>query len=420
MGKSNLLQSKYLSKNKVALFTILAMMIGFLCARSIASIGMFLFGLNALRDIHPKKWLTQKWYLLGLLWVALFALSWFWSVDKGEWGAHFQVKLPYLFFPLAFGFLQPWTKEELRLYTIIIVGCMIAGACYSSSFFLRDSEALIAGYAFSHTLPTPAGNDHISFSTAVAATIAWCFYSWSLWRTRISKVLLIISVTLLVAYLHLLAAKTGLLALYVFLVSYFIYYFIAKSWKRGLLFGAIMFGCVIACYQCIPTFRTRINYVRYTGQLYKSGQRNGNYSDMGRLISYDIASKIIAKNPVKGVGCGDMLDEMGAGYRKWYPAVRQDQWLIPHNQFITVALAIGLPGAFIFAWWFFAPLSLVKRNREGFFFLAMWLLLLVPLFTDPFLEVQFGVFVYLFFLLMQRSLLLQEPPIETEQQKILP
>lgn len=389
------------------------MLAGMLCSRSIASVAMFLFGVNALRDMPLRRWFSKKWWLLGLVWVALYAASWFWSTDKGAWGALFQVKLPFLFFPLAFSFIQPWTARELRIYTLLLNGFILLGAGYSISFFVRDPQAFIHGYKYSHTLPTPAYNDHIAYSTAVAATIAWNFYAVRLWVKPLHKLLLMLAVVILTLYLHLLAAKTGLLALYVFLLCYFIYYTVVRSFKKGLLIGVLIAGCIAGAYRFIPTFHERINYMYYTWQRINEGERTGLYSDMGRVISYDIALKLVRQDPAAGVGAGDMLAEMNKGYDRWYPNVSPDQRLIPHNQFLTIALAVGIPGLLFFIWWIVAPLRRIRRTREGFFFGAMWLLLLVPLFTDPFLEVQFGVFVYLFFFLMQRSLLLQDPTQKT-------
>ena len=410
MGKNSLLSAKHLSKNNVALFAIAAMFAGFLCSRSIASVGMMLFAANAVRDINPRKWITQKWWLLGVVWVGMYLLSWFWSANKDEWYTLCQTKLPFLVLPLAFGFLKPWTKNELRVYTILLTGCMLLGACYSLSFFLRDTEGFIHGYKYSHTLPTPAYNDHISFSTAVAACIAWGCYSWRLWESRIARILLGLALAFLSYYLYLLAAKTGLLALLVFSVAIVIYYVATGHWKKGIVLLLVIAGSVYGAYRCVPTFRERIGYMSYTWLMFRQGERTGLYSDMGRIISYDIAGKLVKEHPVIGVGAGDMLDEMNNGYNRWYPQVAPQLRLIPHNQFLTVALGIGIPAMLLFTVWIVLPLRRVRRTREGAFFIATWVMLLVPLFTDPFLEVQFGVFVYLFFLLMQRSVLpLREP-----------
>ncbi len=367
---------------------------------------MFLFGINALRGISPRRWLKQRWWLLGLVWVGLYALSYFWSTDSGEWSNHVQVKLPFLLLPLAFPFLDPWTPGQLRAFTTIFITIMLAGAGYSISFMLGDPAAYINGYKFSHTLPTPHYIDHISFSTIIALCIAWCAYSWRFWAGTFSRILLALAMALLIIYLHILAAKTGLIALYIFLLCCLAYLLVCH-WKKGLLLLVIIICGGLAASKFIPTLRERINYSFYSYSLYREGERNGLYSDMGRMISYHLAMNIIREEPLAGAGAGDVLHEMNEQYRRHYPHIPEEQHLYPHNQFLTVAVAAGIPAVIAFVWWLLAPLVRICRNREGFFFMVIWLMLLVPLMVDPFLEVQAGVFVFLFFLLMQRSLMIK-------------
>jgi len=406
VSKNSFLQSEYLSKNNVALFLIAAMLIGFLGARAVGSIAIFLFTVNALRDVPPRQWFREKWWLLGLIWIGMYAVSWFWTDSQEGWNDHIQVKIPFLLLPLAFGFLPRWGEKELRRFTILLLGIMASGVCFSLSFLLRDTAALIESYKYSKILRTPVYGDHITFSTAIAVCVAWCFYILPVWHSRLAKGAVLFTAVFFILYLHILAAKTGLVALYLFFALY-LFRFLLTSWKRGLLAIVLSIAGFVAIYRLVPTFRERINYTRYTYERFFDGHREGHYSDMGRIISYELSWKLIKEHPLLGVGAGDMMDEMSRKYEQYYPAINDDEKLIPHNQFLTIALAAGIPAMLAFIIWIMVPLGSVKRNREGFFFVALWLMLLVQLFTDPSLEVQFGVFVYLFFLLLQRKLLLQ-------------
>jgi hypothetical protein len=99
---------------------------------------------------------------------------------------------------------------------------------------------------------------------------------------------------------------------------------------------------------------------------------------------------------------------MHEGYTRWYPQVPEEQQLWPHNQWLTCAMAAGIPAVLLFTLWLVAPLRRIRWNRQGAFFLIVWLMLLVPLMVDPFLEVQIGVAVFLIFLLMQRQQICSE------------
>jgi O-antigen ligase len=210
-------------------------------------------------------------------------------------------------------------------------------------------------------------------------------------------------------YLHILAAKTGLLVFYVLLTCILARTMFYKP-LVGLMLLLLVAGSATLAYQYIPTLRARIDYTVYSYSLYFKGERNADYSDQGRMISYDVGSHIIRQNPLLGVGAGDMIYEMGRGYRKMYPSVREDQYLIPHNQFMIIALAAGLPAMLAFLVWLVMPLFQIKSGRAGFYFVTIWLMLLVPLFTYPALEVQFGIFVFLLFLLLQKHVM--DKPVE--------
>ncbi len=370
-------------------------------SRSVASISMILFGLTALWGVHPRLWLRQRWWLLGLGWVALYALSWFWTTDKAEWGAHLQVKLPFLLLPLAFGLLPDFSAKHWRIYTWALAGIMLAGAASSLSVFIHgNSQQLIDQYKYAHVLATPMDSDHISFSAAVALSIAWVVYYLPQLQ-RWERYVLGFIALLLAIYLHVLADKTGLVAFYILVLGIFIYR-LAKNWRKGLLVLLLAGGFLALAYAAIPTLRVRIDYSLFTWRVFQSGERTGAYSDAGRILSYDVARRLIAQHPWGGVGAGDVLHEMSKGYAQWYPQVAKEQQLWPHNQWLTAAMAAGIPAAVLFTIWLLAALKGAGRNRNGAFFKIVWCMLLVPLMVDAILEVQYGVGVFLIFLLVQR------------------
>jgi hypothetical protein len=96
--------------------------------------------------------------------------------------------------------------------------------------------------------------------------------------------------------------------------------------------------------------------------------------------------------------------------------VQQQDILLPHNQFLIVALGCGVPALLVFTLWVFMPLRQLRRNRASFFFLMVWLILFLQLAIEPVFEVQYGVFVYLFFLLLFRK---QLPRIVTPGSKAI-
>lgn len=408
VNKSSLLNNKFLDKSNIALFCILAMMVGFLVSPAIMSVAMMVYGVNGLWGVHPKRWLRDKWWLLGVGWIGTYAVSYFWSSNIEYWSVGLQVKLPFLLLPLAFAYTPRFSARQMRILTLWMGIILLAGVEYSLSFLITDRETYLHGYKFSHILPTPARGDHISFSLGLVMYIIWAIYSWKYLETRIFKGFITAIILIMVLFLHVLAAKSGIVALYLFLLAWSIYLAFGRKKILGIgIIVAIPLFMVFAV-NYIPTFIERKGYITYTYYMLIQGDRSGNYGDIGRLMSYKLAVEILKDHPMTGAGAGDILDDMKKGYDTYYPQVEEEDRLVPHNQFLIVGVAAGIPAIILFSLWVFAPLTWLRRNRESFFFFGIWLTFMVHLLIDTALEVQMGVFINVVFLLLMRKELPQQ------------
>jgi len=387
------------------LICIVGMVAGFLVSRVLLSASTFILGCTALYNVDPRRWFKDKWWLLGVVWVSFYAISSLWSDNTGFWNIHFNVKLPILLLPLAFTFLPSFSDRQLRIYTVCTGILLLLGAGYSAMFLVNHMDFYMEQYRTSKVLPTPAEDDHIRFSISIACYIIWGVYIWPRLNTRSIKIIIACILVLLTVYLHVLAAKSGIISLYIFIIALGFYFLMIKKVKTALAGIIIVIVLFFTALKTIPTFSQRIGYISYTYIVFERGDRSGKYGDIGRLISYKIALKKIIEHPWTGVGTGDMMNVMREGYKKWYPQIKEEDQLLPHNQLMDVALGCGMPVAAIFSIWLFYPLVWIRKNRDGFFMFVIWLVFLVNLMIEPFLEVQFGVFVYLFFMLWQRATL---------------
>lgn len=400
MGKNILQNYNAETKNNVAIACALLMLVGFLMSRAMLSLGTVAFGINAFIGVHPKEWLKNKWWLWGMAWVGVYIISGLWSDNIPQWNERVSVKLPMLLLPLAFGLLKPFTEKQLKAFTIGGLVVFMGSMFYSMYFLLSDPAYYIEQYRFSKVLPTLGGHDYIRYSLSISLFIIWCFYVLHRFPSKVLNWVLVVSIALLILYVHIIAVKTGILVLYLFLFMMAI----RMAFKRQPLVGIALLASVvlipIAAYKYVPTFEKKVDYFTYSWGVFAEGKYDSNYSDIGRLVSYDIALKLLPEYAIAGTGIGDMHDVMNTGYDKWYPGVPDFQRLKPHNQFLIVALGCGIPALIIFLVWVFYPLRWVNRTREGFFLLATWVVLWIPLMVEPTLELQYGVYVYLFFLLL--------------------
>jgi len=405
LTKSKLVQNNNLKhfftvyQQAIAICLSIAMVYGFLAGRAILSLAMFLFFLNAIWNVKASKVREQKWWFLGLAWVGLYALSYFWSEDIPYWQERFQVKYAFVILPIAFGVLPGLTIKHLKWLSWGISVLAIGGCIYSLSFYFKNTDEILKGYFYSKVLTTPAYKDHIRFSVFIALSIIWNCFIFNKISIKWQKIALILTIIFLALYLHILAVRSGLIVLYSFLILYVLALFFRKKVALGSSIIASFLLLLFIAYQNIPSFRLKIEYGLYSLNEYKKGNESAGYSDIGRLISYKMAGKIIQENPIMGVGAGDLRAAMKEKYQKFSPSTKPEQMIVPHNQAMVVCLVGGVFTLIVYLVWLFYPIAHVKRNRNGFYVFATWFALLICLMVEPMLEVQLGVFVYLFALL---------------------
>jgi len=378
------------------------MFVGYLFPPAVLSISMMLFGVNALRDVNPRLWFKDRWWLVGVAWVLMFAITWFWSDNKGDWEVRFQLKLPFLILPMAFTFLPQFSAKQLQLLTLTVAIMLTGSAFYSLSFLIMDPVHSIHGYKLSHILPTLPKGDRINATMGIAVFIILAVYVWPILASRAAKWVIGVCIAIMVIHLHIIAVKSGLIALYIFVIGWSIYTMVAK---RSVVAFVILLAVPLTFFlagRFVPTLRERVAYTGFSYYMFKHGDHSGKYGDISRLMSYSIALDIIKKHPLLGVGAGDIKDQMDTTYARVYPEVQQVDRLYPHNQFLVNALGCGIPAMLLFVLWLFMPLAKLKRNRQSFFFFMVWLIGFFELMIEPHLEGQLGIFVFLFFLLFQK------------------
>ncbi len=396
------------SRENAAIVLTFAFVVGFLGARALLSIATLLLGLNALRGTSPRDWLRHKGWLLGVLWVALYALSFFWTENKGEWGERVQVKLPLLLLPLAMAYPLALSRKQNAVLMSGVCLLLLSGVAFSLSFFIKDAAHIAEQYGRSFTFRTPAYDCHICFSAFVAAMVFW-IGAQGRQLARAARLLAGFSALVFIGYLHLLAAKTGLVMLYgagVLLIGRELY---RRRFRRVGLFMVAMSLLLTVAWTTMPTFRARVGYFRWSVQEYQSGRTAAHYSDPGRIYSYRVAWGLIRESPWVGYGAGDLTAAMEAGYERWFGEIAPENRLVPHNQFLASGVAVGLPATAVLLLWWLALPAAAWRKPHRFYNMGIWILVSVLLFVDPAFEVQFGMAVFLFFLYWFRNLNAPKP-----------
>lgn len=405
--RSNLDSQKLMYQDWIAVVAAILIVLGMLHARALASIGMIAMVLNAFvwreSRMQMKNYLHNRFAVAAALFFITYLLSGLWSANIAAWGERMMIKLPFLLLPLAF---YPLLLRSLNAFRVLVYGLslvFVVNIVSSLNLFLQDAAEIIASYGASKVLSTSTYEDHIRFSLGLVMLSLLNFYFlFEKWQQlkQWDVVVICCNLLLLIGFNHLLATKTGLLSFYIMIGILGFGKLYSKRKSLAILFLCLLPIFSFVAYKFVPTINQKVNYVKREIQQINqpNHQLDYNYSDQGRLISYQLALNIVKQNVGFGVGVGDVKDKMDQEYAQHFPTIPDDNRLIPHNQFLYVLLGVG---AILFCVFLFLVFTSFGYGQvKSIYTIATAAVFLVALCVEPMLEAQFGVLVYLFFTLL--------------------
>lgn len=144
-----------------------------------------------------------------------------------------------------------------------------------------------------------------------------------------------------------------------------------------------------------PGLKTRIMKILVAYNFYKKHQV-ANGSSVFQRVEYIKASlNIIKKNPILGVGTGDISNAFNDYYEETASKLNEENRLRSHNQYLAITVAFGIIGLLWYLFSLLYPLS-EKKNRNYLYIIFLAIMLLSML-TEDTLETQIGVTLFAFF-----------------------
>jgi len=406
-------------RKMICLVSILIMLAGLLFSRFLLSTGLIIFAGSCL-SAKSVKTRIMSFFFSPLLWSMslLFVLpliSGLWSQDTLKWLQILRIKLPLFLLPLCVAGLDDFRKEDWQKIAFAFLSIVLAGAGWSLWQYLQNVQLVQEAYLRAQTIQTPMGNDHVRFSLLVSIAILTAVFLSVQNHKKLVKGVVVglrLGALLLVIYLHILAARTGLICLYVgaFVT---VVWFVAKwknNWRYAWVFVLII-AIPFVSWFAFPTFKNRINYIRYDlssirDSVYRTGSNDGN-----RLLSIKAGWALQKEHPLAGVGFGDIEAETRRWYLANYPQMIDTDRILPSSEWMMYGAAAGWPGFLLFS--IIMVIPFFSRAREAN---ICWVLLNISItlsyLFDIGIEVQYGVFLHAFILLWWYNWLNVAPKIE--------
>ncbi len=384
---------------------ILGLIVGLVTSKVVLSVATITIMCNALINIRAgeniKTWWSDNSNKLFLAILLVYLLSGLYSQDTGYWIDRCRMKLPFLAIPLGFSAVKKLTTKDFNRWLAIFFYTIVGASVVVLINYLAHYETLNYKLTLGQPIPAPM-RDHIRFSLEVAFAIIvggylrkQNFYFFA----KKEKNVLTVCIVFLIICIHIFAVRSGIVTLYIaILIVIFQWLFSKKEYLKGFLAIVLLVGFAFASIQYIPSLKSRVSYFNYEMSLIKKGELHPEHSDAQRLLSIMYGWQIAEKNPIIGVGVGDIKNEMDTLYQQ-HAGSEFVKSKLPHNQFIYLMAATGVIGLCLFIFSIFYPWISKKRYKNKLF-TVFFTIMIISFLAEHTLEIQIGTAFYLVFLIL--------------------
>ena len=374
-------------------WVIILLLIAFFTSRAALSFISALTILLLFKKDFDKK-IIKQFFIASTFIIAPVAVSGLWSSNINEWWQLFINKL--LLITIGAGILSlQLSFKQIKIIIWVLTVLVLLASGWSIWQYIINKQLIEQSYLVAKVIPVWLDDDHIRFSWLIVLTIILMCWQLNIQSNSIEKIFGYTTLLLLFAFLHFMAARTGLLCLYVALIVFFFYFL----WKRKTRKYAITFfiattTIIILAFYTLPTLKNRMQYVvwdvkQFTNNNYLQGSADG-----GRWLSIKAGFNVGVMKPFAGVGFGDIRNETFKWYDVYYPNTLATERFLPHSEWMVYFAGSGLMGMIFFTiglWLLYN--YFFKKNIFSF---AVAVVLLIPLITDDTLEGQYGITIFSF------------------------
>jgi O-antigen ligase len=378
--------------------------------RIYVSIGMMLLVVPCFFLQSPglvlKKYLNDGFSMsIGLLFLLPF-ISGIYSADANDWWKVCQIKLSLLLLPFAAYSWPVIQGKYVKAIQSFFVLALFMACCWSIAQYLAHASEITDGYLRAKVIPVPMGNSHVWFSYMVVVGVLFLIATWP--KSQLHRALHVAGIIFFSLFLHLLAAKTGLVFLYgsLLLIGLRQLFMQQKKWIAAMAIVTVI-GLPFLAMQVFPTFKNRVQYMLYDFGNVANGKYEVGSNDGNRVVSLMAGWDIVKKDPVLGIGYGDVKPTVETWYKTNRPQTPPEEFTPPSNNWVLMWCGIGIAAFAVLAFLFF---QLIKNNPNKTD-LTWWLLcgmaFLSTLYENPF-ESQYGVYAFLVPFLIWQKLIATE------------
>ena len=339
--------------------------------------------------------------VLSALFVLYFlssAASFLYSENTDEASRKLILKLPILCFPLVFNALRKTESKHFPSLVLIGLYAMYLPAVVSVYNYISNKTLFDQLILESKPLPIEFGYGiyHIQFSILLALSVVLGVFillhrkAWNL--SAFNKTFIGVISLLNFVFIHILSARTGLLALYVGLLMILLPALIKMPLRSKIISVVAGLLLPIVILSLSSSLRNRLSNTAADFEVAWSGKDANDYSFAMRVQAWKNAIQVIKKNPIIGVGIGDADKELQENFALMNSSITAANRKNPHFQFLETATQSGIVSACIFL--LILLYSLFGKSNKNSLLASIVLLLFLASCFESILERQASVVAY--------------------------
>jgi len=381
-------------RNYWAYTAILCLFAGLIFSRSLYSVGLLLMAFYWFLHENKTGLWRNVWFVSMLAFAAIVPI--FDVINGTSIDGSFFIKLSLPLFPLFFFSWKPG-KKEITIMTTIIMAVLGLTALHAVVTYLADSEAAHIAYGQARVMQVGLYHDHIRISVAMALSIVLAIYAAGNQTNNLLKMIFWVYGVLMIFFLHVLMARTGLVVLYISLAVLVMGMMWQNHKKWVIATWAVLVLLPFIAYQVLPSFKQRVDYARYDYSYYSKMEYRTGSSDGFRFYSWMSGWDAFSKQPLSGVGYKGLHKVNKDWFVKHFPAIKVEEIIQPSSELLLNAAAAGVVGFMVFLVFALAPWWDGRLRLHPIFMAvysglaATWLFEILP-------ENQYGIFITGFFL----------------------
>lgn len=349
--------------------------------------------------LFAKKEVSKKALVPILLFVSVYifhliAMLYTENLDRGA--RDLMQKLSLLLFPVIIGTGPKLTKETriegMKFFVLGTLAAVVIG--FASSAIDYNTTGELSSFYMSQFSPAHHPS-YISFYLVIAlAMLLLRIEKTKDFKTAVPLWLAVVFLSLALIFP---ASKMGFINWAVVVLIFLVKWLILKPSHRksaALLMGSALLFVLFLKFDPVASARVE-KAVEVSSHLDQPNKESQIESNTARLYSWSTALNLIKENPV-GVGTGDINDEMVSSYERQGLDELAAKNLNPHNEFLQIAVALGIFPALLFLYSLVFPFGKIIRNKDwiyGIFLLSVFIQFAV----ESMLEKQSGVIFFAFF-----------------------